>query len=82
MESRIKRLSSRAQRSVDPSNAKRISKPPMVGVPDFLRWDSGPYSRINCCMRARLSAAMNGAPKSRHRANAVRNAPPERKVMY
>jgi hypothetical protein len=41
---------------------KRIRVPPMVGVPCFFSWDSGPSSRTSCPMAMRRSQRMNAGP--------------------
>ena len=37
-----------AHNKVDISNEEIISNPPMVGVPDFCLWESGPLSTPYC----------------------------------
>ena len=53
--SQTKWLCRSAQSTVETTRAKRISEPPMVGVPALERWLSGPSSRIACpiCLSCR-----------------------------
>ena len=63
-------------------SAKRISTPPMVGVPFFeTRWVCGPSLRMGCPSRCFfLSQAMMDGPSAKLSKSDVTTAPPERNV--
>ena len=75
-------LSIRAHKRVEMTSATKINTPPIVGVPDLMRWVCGPHSRTVCVTSQRLTRRMNQPPKKRTITSEVRNAPPTRKVMY
>jgi hypothetical protein len=59
-----------------------MSVPPMVGVPAFSRWLSGPSARTTCPTLSRLSHRMVIGPRKKARMRAVTTAPAARKVKY
>ena len=59
---------------------ERIITPPMVGVPFFLRWVSGPQSRTTCPRWNFLSSAMVFGPMRSVKTSAVRSDMTARKV--
>ena len=78
----IATLVSSAQSSVETVAAAMISVPPMVGVPAFFRWVSGPFSRTTCPKRNRVSQRIIAGPSRKVSTSAVTTAPAVRKVMY
>jgi hypothetical protein len=66
---------------VDSTIENRISAPPMVGVPAFDRWLSGPSLRIGWPACCRTSRRMNQGPSNSEISMAVSAASTVRRVM-
>ena len=62
-------------------SVKRMSSPPIVGVPALTWWLCGPTSRMFWPTDSRRSVAMKRGPRSSARRIAVTTAPAVRKVM-
>jgi hypothetical protein len=56
------------------SSEKMIKTPPMVGVPPFFRWLSGPSSRTDWPILRRLRISMIRGPSMKQRSSVVRAA--------
>ncbi len=59
-----------------------IRRPPMVGVPCFVRWDCGPSSRTCWPILSLRSQRIIDGPSRKLTMSAVMTAPALRKVMY
>ena len=71
-----------AHSSVGTSDAASISRPPIVGVPAFVRCVAGPSCRMTWPTWKSRNLRISQGPSSRLMANAVRLAAAVRNVMY
>jgi hypothetical protein len=67
--------------SVETTSAKRMSRPPIVGVPALMKCACGPTSRMFWPTDRRRSVRMNHGPRRNEMASAVTAAIAARKVM-
>ncbi len=77
-----KRLARSIQRKVATITARRMSTPPIVGVPALTWCDFGPSSRIDWPICRRVSSRIMDGPSARARSSAVTAAIAARNVMY
>ena len=76
-----KRLVRSPQSSVVMTTETRISAPPIVGVPAFVRCDCGPSTRTDCPILYAVSLRIMIGPTTNESTRAVRHASTARSVM-